>query len=447
MKAKAKRASAFAWTAILAVFFLGVYGSINWLTSLRPDVGQFYFAWEKQIPYVPAMIIPYMSIDLLFLGAAFFCRDREQLHTFVARTLFAIGISAIFFLLFPLHFCFDRPPAHSLLARGAELFKSFDRPYNLAPSLHISLRTILMAVYVPRFRGTKRTLLAVWFGLVGVSTLLLYQHHVVDVLAGDAVALCCLYLFPERDGTKLSLAACRNIRVGRWYGMGSITLLLLALLGGAFLLLVWPAISLALMAWAYFTGNPAVFQKDEGQISTAARIILAPYLLGAWLSFLWFSRDSVPCTRITDRVFLGRKVSAREARRLVESGVVAVVDLTAEFVETKALRSLHYLNIPVLDLTPPSAADIQRALEFIRHETVHGKVYVHCALGCSRSATVIAAHLLAEGIADNVETSIRMIKARRPQVVITPTAMAFLREPQPAAAAHSWTGTPVLPLA
>lgn len=403
-----------------------MYGSVNWISSLRPDVGQFYFAWEKQIPYVPAMIIPYMSIDLFFIAAAFVCRTRAELHTFVARTLFAIGISAIFFLLLPLHFSFDRPSATSWLARAAELFKTFDRPYNLAPSLHISLRTILLAVYLPQLRGIARKVLLAWFALIGLSTLLVYQHHFVDVVAGDAVALCCFYLFPERSPAIKQASLARNLGVGRLYGLGSIALLVLVLPGGLLLALVWPAVSLAIIACAYFAGNPDAFQKREGTLSVAAQILLAPYLAGAWISFRWFSRRPPSHTRITDRVFVGRKLSRIEARKLPAAGFVAVVDLTAEFSETRALRQLEYLSLPTLDLTAPSLVDLDRAVGFVQHWAARGKVYVHCALGYGRAATVAAAYLRAEGIAESVDSAVAMLKGVRPGVVIKPEMLEVL---------------------
>src|SRR4051812_47978909 len=53
----------------LSALFLVVYGGCNWITSQRHDVGTFYFEWERAIPFVPFLILPYMSIDLFFVAA------------------------------------------------------------------------------------------------------------------------------------------------------------------------------------------------------------------------------------------------------------------------------------------------------------------------------------------------------------------------------------------
>ena len=44
------------------------------------DVGTWVFAWERLIPFVPLMIVPYMSIDLFFVAAPFLCTDARAAH-------------------------------------------------------------------------------------------------------------------------------------------------------------------------------------------------------------------------------------------------------------------------------------------------------------------------------------------------------------------------------
>jgi len=63
-------------TVLLSLLFMVVYGGTNWLTSLRTDVGTWYYSWEKYIPFVPLMVIPYMSIDLFFVAARS-CRETS----------------------------------------------------------------------------------------------------------------------------------------------------------------------------------------------------------------------------------------------------------------------------------------------------------------------------------------------------------------------------------
>src|SRR5258708_1690478 len=77
----------------IALFFL-LYGGCLWITSLRSNVGSFYFAWERYIPFVPWMIVPYMSIDLFFAGSFFVCREKKELNALGRRIMLATVIAA-----------------------------------------------------------------------------------------------------------------------------------------------------------------------------------------------------------------------------------------------------------------------------------------------------------------------------------------------------------------
>jgi hypothetical protein len=167
-------------SALLSLLFLAVYGSINWFSSQRSDVGTLYFEWERYIPFVPWMIVPYMSIDLFFIAAPFLCNDRAELRALSRRIPFAIVVAGICFLLFPLRFALERPSAEGWLGMVFDWFRSMDQPYNLLPSLHIALRTILAATYVRHTKRLLRMASHVWFSLIGISTVLTHQHHVLD---------------------------------------------------------------------------------------------------------------------------------------------------------------------------------------------------------------------------------------------------------------------------
>jgi hypothetical protein len=83
---------------LLSLLFLVVYGGTNWITSQRSDVGTWHYGWEFVIPFVPLMIVPYMSIDLFFVAAPFLCRSRDELKTLARRIVFAILAAGACFL-------------------------------------------------------------------------------------------------------------------------------------------------------------------------------------------------------------------------------------------------------------------------------------------------------------------------------------------------------------
>lgn len=191
--------------AVLGPGFFLVYGWCNAWTATRANVPSFFFAWERSIPFVPGMIVPYLSIDLFFSGSFFLCRDRAELSVLARRIALAIAISAVGFLLFPLRFGWPRPAVEGWLGALFAPLNALDQPFNLCPSLHISLRAILWTVYGRHARGSLRAGLAAWFFLIGLSTLLIYQHHVIDLLGGYLVAWTCVRACRENAGPEPGL--------------------------------------------------------------------------------------------------------------------------------------------------------------------------------------------------------------------------------------------------
>ena len=74
------------WLSFLAPLFFLFYGGAGWVASLQPDIGSLHFDWERQTPFIPAMIVPYMSIDLFFAASLFLCADRHAMRTHAGQS-------------------------------------------------------------------------------------------------------------------------------------------------------------------------------------------------------------------------------------------------------------------------------------------------------------------------------------------------------------------------
>lgn len=421
---KPTKLQAAGYSAALSLLFMVVYGSCNWITAQRHDVGTWYYAWERHIPFVPLLIVPYMSIDLFFAAAPFLCKTGNELRTFAKRISLAILVAGACFLLMPLQLGTPRPQPGGWAGVIFNFLHGFDQPYNLFPSLHITLRTILAAHYVRHSRGAVRWFNRVWFSLIGFSTLLTYQHHIVDIIGGFVLAGICLYVIRE-EPTRLPVVP--NHRVGAYYAVGAIAVMLLTTIGWpGTALLFWPAISLAIVAIGYFGYGPGIYRKKNGRLPFIARWMLAPCLLGQYRSLLYYRRQCAAWNEVTPNVWIGTKLTRTEAEALRRKGVTAVLDLTCEFSEPDALLKLNYLNLPILDLTAPSQSQLQEAVEFITKESASGIVYVHCKVGYSRTAAVVGAYLLATGHANSAAEAVGMLRSARPSIVIRPEAAAAI---------------------
>src|SRR5204862_6728193 len=185
-------------------------------------------------------------------------------------------------------------------------------------------------------------------------------------------------------------------------------------------LMLWPSLSLGIVAGAYFGFSPGIFCKTNGTLPWSARFVLGPCLLGQYLSLLHYRRQCRPWDEVSPKVWIGRKLSKREAEGAVRSGVTAVLDLSAESSEAKTFRATSYRNIPILDLTAPSLGRLREMGKFIAEHSETGVVYVHCKLGYSRRAAAVAAYLIMHGKVSGAEDAISVIRRALPASVIRP---------------------------
>ena len=418
--------AAAATSAALSMLFMIVYGGCNWVTAHRADVGTWYYSWEHLIPFVPLMIVPYMSIDLFFAAGPFLCQSRAELRALAQRIAFAILVAGACFLLVPLKLAAPRPQVDGWMGAVFSLLHGFDQPYNLVPSLHITLRTILADLYARHTKGPLRVASHVWFSLIGFSTVLTYQHHIVDVAAGFILATICFYLFREHHP---SGSVIKNGRVGVYYFSGACACAAFVFLGFPWTgILLWPATALAATAAAYAGIGPAIYRKENGRLPLSTRVLFAPCLAGQWLSLLHYRRQGNLWDRVTPAVWIGAKLDEKQAQDAIRQGVTAVLDLTSEFSENKIFLGLAYKNLPVLDLTEMSTPQLREAVRFIAEHTARGVVYVHCKAGYSRTAAAVGAYLLASGQAENIDESLMLMRRARPSIVFRPEVRKALEK-------------------
>ena len=408
------------WLLFLGPFFYATYGFSNWLASRRDDVGAVVFDWEHQIPFVAWTILPYWSLNFFYVASVFVCRTQLELFNHIKRLLTAQVIAVTCFLLFPLQFTFNQPQPDGWPGALFSLLGAFDKPFNQAPSLHIALVVVLWHLYAHRLRSFTQWSLNVWFLGIGATVLTTYQHHFIDIPTGALLGWFCVWLWPLNRQSPLASARLTADPVRRklagCYALASVILTVISFAGGGVLLwLVWPAISLALVALFYLCVGVAGFQKGpSGHIGVASRWLLAPYLLGAWFNSRWWTRSKPTALKVEDNVWLGRFPTPTSLGRYA---IQSVVDLSAEL-SSRADQS-HWYAFPSLDLIAPDADTLDAAARRIEQQRGEGRVLVCCALGYSRSAATVCCWLLQTKRARNLDDAIQTVTRANPNIVLT----------------------------
>jgi len=177
-----------------ALWFALVFAGMDSLTAHRTFRVPVHFPAELAIPFVPAMTVFYMSLYLLFAMAPFVLRTRQEFRAIVITLAVMILCAGIGFLLFPANLAFPQP-SEAELGIWAALFHFADwlnLTYNLLPSLHAAFAVACVAIYSPRASSIIRAILWTWAALIAASTILIHQHHLLDVATGWLLALICV---------------------------------------------------------------------------------------------------------------------------------------------------------------------------------------------------------------------------------------------------------------
>ena len=163
----------------------------------------------------------------------------------------------------------------------------------------------------------------------------------------------------------------------------------------------WVALSLGLVSSAYWFNSAGVFRKSQdGSIPWYISWSFVPFLMGCQAYNAWARKhDKVPAIQKIDKqLYLACRLFPNDVEQLKREKIGAILDVTAEFDAlewTLVDENIEYLNIPVLDHSVPTVAQVNQAVNWLHNQVRKGNnVVVHCALGRGRSVLMLAAYLV-----------------------------------------------------
>ncbi len=190
-------------------------------------------------------------------------------------------------------------------------------------------------------------------------------------------------------------------------------------------LALWAALSLLAVCGLYLDaargGDPGPLLK--GQRRPWLQPLFWPFRVVSYVVFAgarWWRRATV-VDQVTPGLFLGPRLFPWEVEALRSRGVTVVIDLTSELPTAApfARAPFERYGVPTLDRGAPPAAVFDEAVRWTAAKVASGaSVYVHCAFGRGRSATLAAAVLIALGRAKDAAEALAMVAAARPSVSV-----------------------------
>lgn len=170
-------------------------------------------------------------------------------------------------------------------------------------------------------------------------------------------------------------------------------------------------------------------KRRDGRIPLLSLALWWPYHVG--LQIKLHAQRLLRPENVADEVESGWWVSAwpRGPADLPQSGStgVAVPDVTCELPRAHSVGP--YLCLPTWDTNAVAVTDIERGVDWALAQRAMGRaVVVHCAHGHGRSATVMAACLLARGLCLNARDAEKYMQRSRPRVRLSRRQRASLED-------------------
>jgi len=416
----------------LSIFYLlynltTVY-SVSLHTRYPSQIYNLATPFDSMIPFIPAMIVPYSWSLVLFVVSFFLVRTSIQLSLLSYRLILATVFACLIFYFYPARFSFSRSIPDDWTQLGYQFLQLVDKPFNQLPSLHVSyamlLGVSLWDVVASKKRwgsAAYRLLLTGICTLIALSTVLTYQHHLLDMFGGVVLAVLVMILSNR----------IRNALVIKHLTLGVIGFLLIAMTGFYFanmsmiaskvvedlaiIIASYWLISFTMLACAYQQDKPIRdirwFRKcSSGRLTVYTRIKFAPIiiiyngmsLLGQWYFKVFSKSQKYPLTpyAINDKVkvvasarlmqmdlsshltywlfgydLLERSIVPEKLPYSVHYQII-VVDLAAEIsshthnlkiaANSSVSTTVHYLYLPLLDLQPLNDVLLQDYIDLFK---------------------------------------------------------------------------------
>ena len=368
------------WTLYLGTLFFLLYGSANQFASLNAPHPSIIFGWEHQIPFIDIFIFPYMSSDILFVIALMLPQKRFELRVLSVRIALVILFSCLIFILFPLAFSFEKPnPTHY-----GWLFTllSADLPYNQLPSLHIGLALILWDSMRRNIASKAiKGLLFIWFVLIALSTLFIYQHHFIDLPTGAFIGAVCIYLVPYKKYTKITekFMTPRHLKMALYYiAFATLSIIIAFKLDNLFsLIFVYLFFSMFALSLIYAFGLESLL-GDRRYF-----LLFLPYYIGNHISWLYYKKHLPLISKFDNNLYFGRYPTKDEYHILKNNHNIDI------FINLASDMKFHRYYEPditfdLLDMTIQDPKKLEEIYAFVK-ENRDKKIFIHCKFGLSRT--------------------------------------------------------------
>lgn len=172
--------------AVVGPLAVGLYCLLNRWPVFAPRMLPLT-AVDQATPFLLWTVWPYAAINVSNAVMPFFIRERRNFRQMLLTLGIGLGISALFWLLWPV--AYPRPPLPADESATAALYRflvQVDQPLNCLPSGHIVVPGAQL-IFVAREHPRLKAALWLVFGVASLSILTTKQHYAWDAVLAVAV--------------------------------------------------------------------------------------------------------------------------------------------------------------------------------------------------------------------------------------------------------------------
>jgi hypothetical protein len=159
--------------ALFYLFFFPFYFGAGHIAANTRDTFGLYWSWERDIPLIPWMIWPYLTLFSLFL-LPLFHMGAGQISMLSRQSTATLVIAGAVFLLAPTHLGFAPVVVEDLHQPLFGLLAKVDTPHNLVPSLHVAFSALILLGCAGRSSPSLARAYLLWLVIMSVSTVLVH---------------------------------------------------------------------------------------------------------------------------------------------------------------------------------------------------------------------------------------------------------------------------------
>jgi membrane-associated phospholipid phosphatase len=185
------------YVILLIILNFLAYSLIQYLITINEY--NFLTDLDIAIPFIPEFIWVYHTlIPIIGISAIVLIKNRKLFFSTLNGYIIATIILSIFYIFLPSFYPRQLITDSSVSSYMVELTRLIDNANNTFPSGHVTF-SWLLALFLMKSDCAKKwkwlgPTYLIWAILISISTLVLKQHYIVDVISGIILATACFYL-------------------------------------------------------------------------------------------------------------------------------------------------------------------------------------------------------------------------------------------------------------